>query len=76
MDFLGCRDDFSEVPDNSIALSLRDTNDLRYEARVEEERIPSGDWMGTDERVFGRDWITTNRPAKSACVVCLHVCRV
>lgn len=37
MDLLGGGDDVREVFDNSITLSLGDPNDLRDEARVEEE---------------------------------------
>lgn len=73
MDLLGGGDDVREVLDNSITLSLGDTDDLGHESRVEEECVPAGDRVCANERVFGGDWFTADGPANGSRVICLHV---
>ena len=62
-----------EVLDNRITLGLGDPHDLRDEARVKEERVPAGDGICANERVFSCDGLAPDRAADGAGVVGLHV---
>lgn len=73
MHLLGGGDDVREVFDDSIALCLRDTDNLRHKAGIEEECVPAGDGVCPDERVFGCDWFAADGSTDGSRVVRLHV---
>lgn len=73
---LGGCEHLIEVGDDGIALGLGDSNNLGDETRVEEEAVPSGDWVGANERVFSGDGVTADGASEGTGAVCLHVGRV
>lgn len=74
--FLGSGHHVCEVPKNGVTLTLGNPNDLSHEAGVEEQRIPTGDRVGSDERVNSGNGVAADGPAEGARVVGLHVRRV
>lgn len=70
---IGGGNDLVEVSNDVVVLRLGNSHDLGNKARVEEERLPSGDRVGSDERVFGDDWIPANRSAHRPGTVGLHL---
>lgn len=72
MDLLCSGDDFIEVTNDRITLSLRHSNDARHKSWIEKERFPSGNRMSANKRVLRNNRISTNGAASGDGPVCLH----
>ena len=76
MHFLSRSNSFGEKFDQHIAFGLWNTDDLRDEARVEEQALPFGHGMCPYKRVFCNDGCSSNRSLECVSSVGLHFGRV
>lgn len=61
MELLCCGNDLVEIPNDGITFCLWDADDLGDEAWVEEQRLPAGDRVCTNEWMLCNDRIATHR---------------
>lgn len=73
MRFLGCCDEFVEIADDGITLSLGDPNNFGHKTRVEENRLPPSHGIDSDEWMLSRHRFSAYRSPASSRVVRLHV---
>lgn len=63
MEFLGGSNNLVQIADNSITLSLWDADNLSDESRIEEQGLPSSNWIDTDKGVFGDNSVAPDSAA-------------
>ena len=66
MSLLGCGYHICEVADDSIALTLGNTNDCGDEARVKEQAVPAGDGVCSDQRVLCSNGVSADGTTKGS----------
>jgi len=73
MSLLGSRNDFVEIADDMVGFRFGNTDNLSDETWIEEERLPSRDRVGADERMLGDYCLATDRATQLTSTFGLHL---